>query len=346
VATHRKALLIREQLLAHDPSGAAGRQDLAASYLYLGDVLQAACFNGALKVECLQNALDYQRKALAMRLELSLENPADLQRRREVAQAYMRVGFRLRDISLVTQDKEVMRQALESHRNGLRIAEDVASRSSSSGRDRRDAADQRMVMSQVQVALGDYAGALAGCRRALDTFQSLSAADPANAESRRDVSFAYMRLAKVLAGMGDTAAAEKNYDASLAAAQRLLADDPGSVEDRQQVAAAYAAKSVLAEQAREFAPAAEYYGKSVEAAPSGQSYYHVGSLYIAAAQAKRTAAAGRTDYWRAARDADRRCLEFLAAQAGKAQLGPGEAEVRRLATRDLALCDAALAKTP
>jgi tetratricopeptide (TPR) repeat protein len=342
-ASQRKALRIREQLLAPNPSDAGGRQDLAASYLYLGDVLQAACFNGPPQVECVQKALDYQQKALAMRLDLSRENPADAQRRREVAQAYMRIGFRLRDLSSMTQDKAMMRQALENHQKGLAIEEDLAARSSSNGRDRRDAADQRMAMSPVQAALGDDAGALDGYRVAIDTFQSLSAADPANAESRRDLSFAHQKLAQMSMGMGDLVAAETNWDAALAGARRLLADDPGNSEDRQTISAVYAGQSVLAEQTGDFAQAAEYYGKFAADEPSGLSYYRVESLYLAAAQAKRTPAARQPGYWRAARDAAQRSLELLQAQARKAPLGPGDAETLRLATRDSALCDRALA---
>ena len=342
IATHRKALSIREGLLAPNPSDMDSRQDLAASYLYLGDVLQVACFNGAPTLECLQNALDYQQKALAMRLEISRENPADLQLRREAAQAYMRVGFRLRDISGLTNDKVLMLQALENHEHALEIRDDVAARSSSSGRDRRDAADQRMVMSPVRAALGDNAGALVGYRTAIDTFQSLSAADPANAESRRDLSFAHSKLAIMLTDTGDIAGAYEHYDVSLAIAQRLLADDPGNKEDRQTVTTAYLGKSRLAEQSGDFAKAAELYGKFAAMEPSGPSYYGVEKLYLAAARGKRTSAIRQVTYWRAARDAAQRCVEFLQAQSAKAPLGPGDAEILKLASRDLAQCDAAL----
>ena len=191
IANHRQALSIREGVLASNPNDAGSRQDVAASYLYLGDVLQVACFNTGATAECLQNALNYQQKALTIRLELSGEEPANLQRRREVAQAYMRVGFRLRDLSSMKHDKSLMQQALESHQKALEIREEVAARSSTSARDRRDVADQRMVMSPVRAALGDNAGALEGYRMAIETFQSLSAADPANAESRRGLSFAH-----------------------------------------------------------------------------------------------------------------------------------------------------------
>jgi tetratricopeptide (TPR) repeat protein len=340
IASHRKALQIREQLLAPKPADLVSRQDLASSYLYLGDVLQAACFKGVVRLECLQNALDYQQKALAMRLEISRENPTDLQRLREVAQAYMRVGFRLRDISTLTHDVTFMRQALQNHEQALAIREDVAARSSSSGRDRRDAADQRMVMSPVREALGDYAGALDGYRRAIDTFQSLSSADPANAESRRDLSFAHQKLAQMSMGMGDIVEAEKNWDAALAGAQQLLADDPGNHEDRQTLTSAYSGKSLMAEQTGDFAHAAEYYGKFTALQPSAPSYYRVGHLYVAAAQ---DVLAQRLDYWRAAQDALRQCIELLQAQAAKAALGWGDSETLRLANIDLARCDKAMA---
>jgi tetratricopeptide (TPR) repeat protein/predicted Ser/Thr protein kinase len=341
-ASQRQALRIREELLAPNPSDGGARQDVAASYLYLGDVLQGQCFDPP-RVECLQKALDYQQKSLDMRVQLSGENPTDPARRREVAQAYMRVGFRLRDMSTMVRDSLLMRRSLENHQKGLDIEEDLAAGSSSNGRDRRDAADQRMVMSPVRAALGDYAGALDGYRRAIDTFQALSAADPANAESRRDLSFAHEKLALMSLKLGDNADAEKNFDAALAEAQRLLGDDPGSHEDRQTVFGSYLGKSLVAEQTGEFAKAAENYAKVAEATPSGQAYYHVVSLYVSAAQDKRATVEQRAGYWRAARDAAERCLEFERVQARKAPLGSGDVEFARLAARDLARCERELA---
>jgi len=343
IASQRKAMQSREELLALDPSSSESRRDLAASYLYLGDVLQVKCFSPP-SAECLQTALDYQQKALAMRLQLSRENPADLQRRREVAQAYMRVGFRLRDLSTMTHDKDMMRRALESHQHGVETQEDVAAHSSSSGRDRRDAADQRMVMSPVRVALGDYAGALAGYRMAIETFQSLSAADPANAEARRDLTFAHTKLATILTGMGENAAAEENFDAALAGAEQLLAADPASHEDLQTVSAAYSGKSLLAEQRGDLARAAEYAVKLGAFESNGPWYSHAARLYIAAAQAISTTASQQTTDWRAARDAARHSVDILQAQAAKAPLGANDAAILQQAMRDLAQCEASLAK--
>jgi tetratricopeptide (TPR) repeat protein len=337
IATHRRALSIREQLMSPNPSDTVARQDLSASYLYLGDVLQGGCSTSPTTLKCLQEALQYQQKALEMRLELRRENPADLQRHRDVAQAYMRIGFRLRDISNFTQDLSAMSQALENHERALEIREDVAARSLSSGRDRRDAADQRMVMAPVQAALGDNASALAGYRKAVEAFKLLSAADPLNAEARRDLSFAHDKLALLLAGMGGARAAQENFDAALACARQLVTEDSLNNEDRQTMVSAYAGKSHLAEQARDFVHAAEFAAKVAELDPSGQSYLRLEGLSIALAQRTQTA-----KDWLVARDATVKSLSFLRGLSEKAPLGTNDATLFRMATSDLKLCDSAL----
>jgi len=157
------------------------------------------------------------------------------------------------------------------------------------------------------------------------------------------LSFAHSKLAIMLTGMGDIAGAEENYDAALTGGQRLPADDPGSNEDRQTVSGAYLGKSRLAELTGDFATAAEYSDKYATMEPSGQSIYSVERLYLAAARSVRTPASGKANFWQAARDAAQRCLEFLQAQATKVPLGPNDAGIQRLASRDLAQCDAALA---
>src|SRR5262249_2604245 len=146
----------------------------------------------------------------------------------ELAQAYQRIGFRLRDIGTGGGDRARLTSALEFQKKALAIKQEVAKANPGNTRDRRDVADERMSVSEVQEAIGDVAAAIAGYRQSGAAFVSLSAADPSNAEARRDVAFAHFKQARLLGRVGRTAEALRSYGETLKDLQRLITDDPDS----------------------------------------------------------------------------------------------------------------------
>src|SRR5207302_6196552 len=104
---NNKALAIRQTLSAASPSNANYKSELADSYIYVGDALQAKCTDLA----CIKKALESQRQALVIREALAKDQPSDLQIRRDIAQAHMRIGFRLSTIGAFTHQNEDLQQA-------------------------------------------------------------------------------------------------------------------------------------------------------------------------------------------------------------------------------------------
>ena len=224
---NNKAMDMRQALLATDPSNKNYRREVADSYLYIGDALQAKC----LDLECMRTALEDPRRALEIRQALAKEDPSDLEIRRDIAQAYGRISFRLSNFGQSTGDKKYFQQWLESDQAALMIRRELATANPTNARDRRNLADQLMATARAQGANADTAGALIGLRESLDIFKALSSADPTNSEARRDLSFVYYSLAAAYDQAGETRAARENYAEVLRVDQELLDKDATNVED-------------------------------------------------------------------------------------------------------------------
>ena len=345
--THRKALAIREQLLAAEPDM---RRDVAASYLYLGDALQGACRNPP-EVECLTDALRMQQKAAVLREELARENPSDAQAHRELAQAYQRIGFRLRDIAASARGRSGLVSALEFQQKALEIKREVAKANPRNTRDRRDVADERMSLSEMQEATGNLPAAIAGYRESIATFLSISAADPSNAEARRDAAFAWFKQARLLARAGNTAEAMKSYAESLTTLRRLIADDPDSAEDLRTVSAVYSDESTLAAKAGDYRTANDLLRKAM-AAPGGdyslpwQWNHRAGEVNFEAAGNPRTPPSQRPEYLRLAQSSFQRSRNLLEEQARSAPLNADDGRVLEAIKKRIVECRERLARLP
>jgi non-specific serine/threonine protein kinase/serine/threonine-protein kinase len=344
VSNQRLALGLREKLSALHPSDAGIRRELASSHLSLGDALQATCSTARSVPECLRQALEVQRRGLDILLDLSRENPGDLQLRRDIANMYVRIGFRLRDIALTSYDRTTLPQALASQQKAMQIRREIAAADPANSRDRRNVADQHMLLADAQAAVGDLAASIAGYRKSMAMFEVLSAADPLNAEARRDLGFSQMKLAEALAHTGDTAGALRSYHAALQSVTKLLAEDPASAEDRQDLAKVYRESAEAEESTGDFPQAIRFYtGFLGETTPEGYMIYRLGHLNLLAAQSRNTPAAERRHYWQAAHDALLRSLELMSDHGRRKAPIPADRHTWELATRDLALSESALA---
>lgn len=309
-----RALVLRTRLAAAHPADNGLRHDLASSHLYLGDSLQAFCFKQRPPgfVECLNRSLAQQQQALDMFQQLAAANPFDFQTRREMAEAYMKVGFRHRDLANNLHDDSLLNKALENEQKAMQIRREVAAANPTSARDLRNVADQRMLLGNAQLAVGDVASAIAGYRESIVTFRALSEGDPQNAEARRDLGFAHVKLGKALTMTGQWSAAFEEYAAALACVKSTLADDPTNAEDHQQLAAINLYESEAETTLGNAAQAVFYYNAYLaETTRDCFGLNQLGLLNVQAAQSPKTLAGDRRRYWEAARDTFRRALDWI-----------------------------------
>jgi eukaryotic-like serine/threonine-protein kinase len=362
---NNKALAMRQALLATDPSNKSYRSEVADSYLYVGDALQALCWD----VECVRRALESQRRALEIRQALAKEEPSDLQIQRGVAQAYTRVGFRLEYLG-VHDDKKHLRPWLESEQASLAIRKELAAADPTNASDRRNLADQLMLTGNAQLGNEGITGALSGYRSALDIFKGLSSADPSNSEARRDFSFIYYRLAAAFEKTGNARAARENYAAIIPIDGRLLAEDPTNEEDLQNLEGTYSRLEDLSRTAGDHAGAIENWRQVVDlrermltitpdnskyVAYLADAYFSMGMLYGEAAGAHANArildarippptSTKQVQQWREAKSWYQKSLDMYQDMKSKGTLIGTDVKMPDEVAGEIAKCDAVLSK--
>jgi serine/threonine protein kinase len=363
---NNKALVMRQTLLSSDPSNRNFRREVADSYLYVGDALQAPC--GELK--CENEALEDQLHTLELREALAREDPSDPEIRRGIAQAHTRVGFRFNKIAQESRDKKYLQQWLEQDQASLAIRKELAAANPTNAVDRRNLADQLMLTANAQLENGDNAGALAGYHQSLDVFKTLSAADASNTEALRDLSFICFRLAVACLRVGDMRAARENYERVLEVDRRLLSEDPNNEEDLATVGAVYRELSRQSEKEGNLGGAITNWKHHIDSlerivaiAPNNTSrasecasaYQVLGVLHARNAGAQFTGStlpakaplkidARQAKEWREARAAYQKALNILEDMKGKGTLEAAHAGWPDGLANEIAKCDAALQK--
>jgi non-specific serine/threonine protein kinase/serine/threonine-protein kinase len=352
-----KALAIREALFNADPTNADYRRDLAESYIDYGDVINNTNVDPTRsELEVYREALEVQRKALEIRGALSKENPSDLQARRDLAQAYSRVGFRFNGLASSTAEASYLRQSLEHHQRALAIREEIAKADPENAYDRRNLADEYMILADAQVGNGDAGGALGGYRRAVAIFESLLSADTSNKEALLDASFAYYKLANALAKTGDAAAARENELDALRVSRRLLAADPANQEAVSIAVDAQIEYARLLGQKGDFTGATENWRAGIETEEKfgvltlsqrrtlAENYAMLGDLYAKAATVKSVTPVQRVERWREARGWFQKSLNVWRDLRGEGTLSGEAAAKSDEISKKIAGCDAALEK--
>ena len=111
--------------------------------------------------------------------------------------------------------------ALKSYRDGLAIADRMATSDLGNAEWQRDLSVSFNKVGDVQVAQGDRAGALKSYLDSLAIRDRLAKSDPGNAEWQRDLSVSYEKIGDVQFAQGDLAGALKFYKDSLTIRDRL-----------------------------------------------------------------------------------------------------------------------------
>ena len=252
---NKKALDRREEILLTDPNNAGYNSDLAHSYLFVGDAIQADCAD----LECLNRALESQRKSLQITQALVQVNPNDSDLLRDEARAFTRVGFRLNTLGLLSKDNQYLAQALENEQNSLAIRGKLAVGNPQNAIDQRNLADQFMLTADAESALDKTNVAIDEYNRSLKMFKDLSAADPSNIEALRDLSFVYQKMAAAFAKTNNVSEAKKDYQEVINIVQKLQKQNSANYEDLQSLMFVYQKLSEISEKTGNFPEAISIY---------------------------------------------------------------------------------------
>jgi serine/threonine protein kinase/tetratricopeptide (TPR) repeat protein len=222
--SYRKALAIRESLVARGANDVENRRALALNYVAVSDALSLT--------EDFAGQLENYRRAATIFEELTVAAPARVELRRDLSRTYTSLGDNLRFSGQTTE-------ALEVYRKQLRLNEAIAA-AEPNGVDawRRLANTYGKVGDALQDA-GDLAEALRSNQQSVIISESLIAAHPTNATVRSTLLFGHLNVGDVFKSLGDFNRAVESYQKAMNIAESLSAVDPTNVKVRADLAYCY-----------------------------------------------------------------------------------------------------------
>lgn len=217
IDSYRKALAIRESLVAANPQNRANRFALASSYEWRGAVTLATGGN-------LDDAMRDEEKALAILEPMLQADPGDVEVLTKLEGVYEAIG----DVQGGTGSSANMGDpdaALKNHQKGRAIAEQLLRNNPGDELTRRHLADFDLKIGDDSVRQGDRRFALETYRKATDILAALSASS-VNTGYARDLYLSYQRTGNAQVMDGDYQGGIKSYRTAVVLAQRMTKDDP------------------------------------------------------------------------------------------------------------------------
>ncbi|MGI9106995.1 MAG: protein kinase domain-containing protein [Pyrinomonadaceae bacterium] len=230
LASYRRALSLRETLLAAEPKSALRRRAVAEGEERIGGILAG---EGQL-----EEALALFKRALATRESLAQSNASDSELRRELAGALILIGqLRGNNGGANLGDPAGARVQLGK---GINLLEAIAHDEGDPARQaREDLSDAYMAMSNVLDTQGDFAGALDNSRKALSLEEARIAAEPLNTRAQRNLANAHLKVADALYRFDKFDEALGHVQRSRSILERMATADPYNAAARRDLAIAH-----------------------------------------------------------------------------------------------------------
>jgi serine/threonine protein kinase len=222
--SYRKALRIRETLVAANPKDASFRSDLADSYREFGRLLWTASDTAG--------GLEIARKEVVLREALAAENPTNMQARYSLGASHADVGEMLLEQGVTTG-------AAESLRRALAVFETLLATEPSNEKYQAAVPFVYQKSSEVMLWQGAAAGALAASRNALALDTKLSGAYPMNTHYRQEVGIDFEKVGNTLENLGDINGALESYRNELRIFEEQSVSDPANAQFRSDLSSAY-----------------------------------------------------------------------------------------------------------
>ncbi len=177
-------------------------------------------------------AFDAAKEAVAFRAALAKSSPENLEWRRDLSIAYIKMGD-VRDLQGAITD------ALNFYLQACAVAEAVAHANPEDAGSRQTLSFSYEKLGDGRIEQGDFKEAFNSYRNSLALREALRASDPANAGLKRDLSVSYLNIGDAQFAQGDLLGALKAYNDSLALILAVSATDPGNTQWRQDLATSY-----------------------------------------------------------------------------------------------------------
>ena len=217
IESGKKALRIRESLLASDPQNMGVQRELAWSYFKIGTLLW--------ETGDMSGAADYLRQTIRLREGLANTEPANVEHQYELSNAYDRMGMLL-------SEQGDLAGALTWYRRSLAIDTSVSNSEQARESTRRSMSVEYEHIGAALLELADLPGALDNNRRALSIRAALAKDFPLNADYQRVLSVSYYNQGEILARMHRIQAALDSYRHEVTICEKLHRTDPQNEQYR------------------------------------------------------------------------------------------------------------------
>jgi serine/threonine protein kinase len=248
IASHRKAVLLNEQLVQAAPKNALYKKQLSASYDALSDVMKIAG-NSA-------EAIRYAKQGLAIIQPVASERASDLETQLALADRYVSLGVALSDAGN-------FKEALDIDLAGMSIQKRLSAEHPSDIEVQRRLSEFYGAISDAYEDLGDYANALNYGRDQMKITSEIFQSDSNSARSRRDMWSGYFRAGRQLAETGALGAAAENDSQATGLIESLAAADPSDLGHQRWLALTYFSNGNVLALADQPEKARESYDKAV-----------------------------------------------------------------------------------
>jgi serine/threonine protein kinase len=225
----KDALVYLDSLASEAGGDPALQGELASAYDRIGDVIGGA-YLASLGDRA--GGMDSYQKALRIREALAAANPKDMQRRRDLAENYRRIGWQLRDTDQETHGVEHLRKSLMLYKN-------LTTEQPESAELQDEVAYTCNLVGLVLQDLGDSKNALDQHRQALALRQKLVSENPGERKYRRGLAATYGDMGSALLMGGDAAAAHATVRQALTLEEALVAEEPTNAYYRRILALCY-----------------------------------------------------------------------------------------------------------
>jgi eukaryotic-like serine/threonine-protein kinase len=339
----RKAFALYSDLAAKKPADVQVREGLAEVHSAFGIALESRGDAAG--------SLEHRRQALRLRKELLTSDYANEKYRAELAVSYINIGRAL----VLSGD---MNAALEANQKGVELCAALVAEHPKNAKYRRRLAIGYQNNGDYRAIAGDVTGALESFHKKLQLDEGIFAADPANAQARIDIAYSYARIGELLATRGDLREALGYERKALGFYEQLAADSPEELDVRYRTSvvggltAELHAKVGERKEALAVCNTVSSLLKELPEDPANtgysdfraQAYSHLGAAHVALADSTKSRAGEQQEDWRVARDFYQRSLAIWQEMQKRGILTAEIATKPEETARELAKCDAALAR--
>ncbi|HEY6154033.1 MAG TPA: protein kinase [Candidatus Udaeobacter sp.] len=246
--SYKKALHIRQALLAAHPDDVQNKAGLAGIYQKIGNQSLETTEAGA--------GLQNLRKAMALYTELATEEPTNSEFRGDLAGIYNGLGMAL-------EARGDESGALENHRKALPIREQLVAAEPRNQRYRQDLSVTYVNMARALVLKGDIKGGIESNQKGMTLCAALFAENPNNAKYRRLLAIAYQNDGDYRVVLGDTSGALESFRKKLPLDEQYLHDDPINAQARGDFAYSCHRIGLLLAKLGDYAQALPYHVKAL-----------------------------------------------------------------------------------